>query len=334
MRTSSGSGERRDAVTELVDLGLLGVALAELGLDRLELLAEEVLALALLHLGLDLRLDLRAELEHLELAGEDPGDHAEPLLDVDRLEDLLPLLDGDRPHRRGDEVGERARVVDVRGGELQLLGQIRRETDDARELALHVADERFDLGPLDQHVGYGLELGDEVRVDGDAFCDPHAMQAADEDALRPVGDLDHLVDDRDRPDLVDVVPVGRLDRGVLGGDQGEQAVAGDDVVDQAHRALLPDRKRGHRLREDDHLLERQHRQDGRQLDLVGLRLVGQLEGDVAHERCTSIVIRPPIVTGACSATGSVIVTMPPSNSALAPSGSTSSGSRTCRRNGP
>ena len=60
--------ERLEPLAQLVHLGLLGVALAELGLDRLQLLAQEVLALALLHLGLHLRLDLRAELEHLELA--------------------------------------------------------------------------------------------------------------------------------------------------------------------------------------------------------------------------------------------------------------------------
>ena len=52
---------------------------------------------------------------------------AQPLLDVDRLEQLLALLGRDRAQRRGDEVRERARVVDVRRGELELLGQVRRE---------------------------------------------------------------------------------------------------------------------------------------------------------------------------------------------------------------
>ena len=45
---------RLDAFAELLELGLLGVALAELLLDRLQLLAQEVLALALLELRLDL----------------------------------------------------------------------------------------------------------------------------------------------------------------------------------------------------------------------------------------------------------------------------------------
>ena len=139
--------QRLEPLAQLVDLGLLGVALAELGLDRLQLLAQEVLALALLHLRLDLRLDLRAELEHLELAVQDRRDLAQPLLDVHRLEDQLPLLGRDRAHRRGDEVGERARVVDVRRRELQLLGQVGRQADDACELALDVAGQRLDLGP-------------------------------------------------------------------------------------------------------------------------------------------------------------------------------------------
>ncbi len=55
----------REAAAQLVDLRLLGVTFAELVLDRLELLAQEELALAFLHLLLNLRLDLGAELEHL-----------------------------------------------------------------------------------------------------------------------------------------------------------------------------------------------------------------------------------------------------------------------------
>ena len=156
--------ERVEPLAQLGDLGLLRVALAELLLDRLQLLAQEVLALALLHLRLDLRLDLRAELEHLELAVQDRGDRAQPLLDVDLLEDLLPLLGLDRAQRRGDEVAERARVVDVRRGELQLLGQVRREPDDAREEALDVARQRLELGRLVEHVGQRDELAEQVRL--------------------------------------------------------------------------------------------------------------------------------------------------------------------------
>ena len=57
------------------------------------------------------------------------------------------------------------------------------------------------------------------------------------------------------------------------GHEREHALAGDDVVDQPDRALLPDRERGRHLREDDHLLQRQHRQRRRQVELA----VGEVE---------------------------------------------------------
>ena len=67
-----GHAGRFDLLGELLDLLGLIVALAELLLDRLHLLAQEVLALVLADLGLHLRLNLRSELEHFELLDQDP----------------------------------------------------------------------------------------------------------------------------------------------------------------------------------------------------------------------------------------------------------------------
>ena len=97
----------------------------------------------------------------------------------------------------------------------------------------------------------------------------------------PSGISQHLVDDRDRSDAVDVVEARRLDRGVLGGHEREHPVAGDDVVDQVDRALLADRERHDRLREDHGVLQRQHRQRRRQLDLDA-QVVRDLELDIRH----------------------------------------------------
>ena len=91
---------------------------------------------------------------------EDRRDGPQALLDVDLLEDLLALLRLDRAQRRGDEVAERARVVDVRRRELQLLRQVRREPDDPREQALDVARQRLELGRLVEHVGQLAELAE------------------------------------------------------------------------------------------------------------------------------------------------------------------------------
>ena len=65
-----GHLRRLDLLAELVELPRAVVGLAELLLDGLELLAQVVLALPLAHLGLHLRLDLRAQLEDLHLLGE------------------------------------------------------------------------------------------------------------------------------------------------------------------------------------------------------------------------------------------------------------------------
>ena len=56
-----------DLRAELLDLLGLVVAFAELALNGFQLLAQEVVALVLADFRLHLRLNLRAELEHLEL---------------------------------------------------------------------------------------------------------------------------------------------------------------------------------------------------------------------------------------------------------------------------
>ena len=147
-----GQVRRLDLLLQFFDFGRLLVFLAELVLDRFQLLAEEELALAFVDFGLDLGLDLGAELDDLELPGEDLREVAEAFDDVDFFEQLL-LLGGLDAQRAGDQVGERARVVDVGDGELQLLRQVGDLLDDLREGALDVAAERLQLGvPLD-HVG-------------------------------------------------------------------------------------------------------------------------------------------------------------------------------------
>ena len=72
-----GQVERRELLAQLVGLGGGLVELAELLLDRLELLAQDELALRAVHLGLHLVLDLRADRDDLELAREHLGQAAQ-----------------------------------------------------------------------------------------------------------------------------------------------------------------------------------------------------------------------------------------------------------------
>ena len=152
-----------DLLAQLVDLRLGLVLLAQLSLDRLQLLAQEVLALGLVHLGLDLGLDLRAELHHLELAREDLREAPQPLGDVALLEQLLLLLDLDAQRPR-DHVAERLGVVDVGDRDLKLLGQVGNALDDGREGCLDVARERLELGRELDDVGLLVDARDQVRA--------------------------------------------------------------------------------------------------------------------------------------------------------------------------
>jgi len=95
-----GQVGRLDFLLEFLDFGGLLVFFAELVLNRFQLLAEEELALAFVDFRLDLGLDLGAELDDLELAGEDLRQPAQALGDVELLEqraadgagDLLDLV--------------------------------------------------------------------------------------------------------------------------------------------------------------------------------------------------------------------------------------------------
>ncbi len=144
-RACSGRLGVLDPLAQFVRFGLLLVLLPQLVLDRFHLLAQEELALAFVDLRLHLGLDLGAELDHLELAGEDLGEVAQPLGDVDLLQQLLLLLGVD-PQGAGDQVAERRRVVDVGDRHLQLLRQVGDLLDDLREGALDVAGQRLQLG--------------------------------------------------------------------------------------------------------------------------------------------------------------------------------------------
>ena len=119
-----GQRDGVELLAQLVGLGGRLVELAELAADGVELLAQDELALALVDLRLDLVLDLRADRDDLELAREDVDQAPQAQGDVDLLEQPLLLL-ALQAQRAGDEVAERARVVDVGDRELQLLGQVR-----------------------------------------------------------------------------------------------------------------------------------------------------------------------------------------------------------------
>jgi hypothetical protein len=101
-----------DLFLELFDVLAARLDLAQLFFDRLQLLAQEELALAGVDLLLHVRLDLALQLQQVQLLGEQLVD---PLQALGRVEHLQQLLAGGgvQVHRRGNQVGKSPRRLDV-----------------------------------------------------------------------------------------------------------------------------------------------------------------------------------------------------------------------------
>ena len=310
-----GQVRRLDPLAQFVHFGFDLVLFAELGLDRFQLLAEEELALPFVDFGLDLRLDLGAELDDLELPREDLREVAQPFGDVDFFEQLL-LLGGVDAEGAGDQVGERARVVDVGDRQLQLLRQVGDLLDDLREGALDVAAERLELGARLDLLGQLRDPRDQVRLVGDEVVEADALGRLDEDPQGAVGDFDHPLDHADDADAVEVGRGRLVLLRVARGDHHQHPVAAEDVVDELDRARLADRERGDRVGEGDRVAQRQDRQrlgdrHGAAQDVVGVeRRLDDLESGRALHHGRSIGTRWVAACG--SRRGSSTVRMPSS----------------------
>ncbi len=266
-----GQGGLLKLLAQVVGLGLRLVDLAELLLDRLELLAQPVLALTTVHLRLNLGLDAGADLHELELAGEHLREHPQPARHVALLEELLLLLGLD-PQRPGDRVRELRRVVEVRDRDLELLGQVGDLLDDPREHRLHVAVERLELGRRLDLVRRLLDAGDHVGLGAHELLELHALSSVHEDPKRPVGHLEHPRHHAGHAHAIDVVRARLLDLRVLAHHHHEHPVPAEHVVHELDRALLADRERSERLGEGHGVPQRQDRQhlgEGRADDGLG-----------------------------------------------------------------
>ena len=175
------------------------VVLAELAADRLHLLAQHVLALLLADAVLDVLADLAAHLQLGQALALEPQRLLQALGDVERLQDLELLLEGQVGGvARG--VGERAGLGDGAqpGGDATVVAaQLEDLLDRRAVLALEVAGAAVDrhvvgvLGDLHAQAAAGVGLrraGDAAR---DAFEHRAAGAAGEPDALGDAGDGAH-----------------------------------------------------------------------------------------------------------------------------------------------
>jgi hypothetical protein len=102
-----------DLLPQLVRFALPLVLLTQFLLDGLELLAQVVVALRLLHLVLHLGLDLGAQLLHFDLLGQVAVQELQPGCDARRLQQLLLVVGGQERQRRSHKVHQPVRLLDV-----------------------------------------------------------------------------------------------------------------------------------------------------------------------------------------------------------------------------
>ncbi len=223
------------------DLLHLAFAFSKLGLDRLQLLPQHVLALGVGHLFLGARFDAAFELEDLDLARQRHGHRVQLHFKVVLLEELLLVL---RLHveQAGQQVGDPQRVVHAGDERLDVRRQPRGEAQGAVDQLLKVTHAGVDGdGPLRRL----LERFDQ-RLHDAAFrlekLGTSAGDALDEHAHARLA-LGHLPDDAHRPDLVEIVGA-RLVRIVHLQQRHDHAVAGERPIHRfdRHGAVHPERR--------------------------------------------------------------------------------------------
>ena len=255
-----GELERGELLLQVAQIVAL-VVLAQLALDRLELLAEEHLPLPLAQLLLDLRLDVFLRVQHADLPLDVHQHPAEPLLDAQGLQQHLPLLRRD-VDVAGDQVGELAGLVhagqdllDHLVGQAGLLAQLRGagaglavQGDEGRILRVegcHLLGLAHD----------GLEVAVLVGVvDGDAA--PLAVEQqlhAGQPALE-------LADPGDGPDGVEHLGSHAFDVLPLGDREHQPLGLAQRALDGAKRRGPPRADRRGDPGEQHDLAKRQHRQ--------------------------------------------------------------------------
>ena len=224
--TSAGISAASIFSLEVVEVARV-VALAELFLDRLELLAQDVLALVLRELLAHLRVDLLLDLDQLDLALQQHEQTAEPLRDV-ALDQQRRALVGRQVDGRRDDVAQPPRILVL---VQHLRGLVRDVGRDRDELLGDVVDRHAQPVDLDRvlaDLDQRFVAGDEVRLLLREADDATALDAAQhrgDAVLGRLHDPNDLALDADRVEI----RAGRLfDVGVLlGADQHARALAAE-----------------------------------------------------------------------------------------------------------
>ena len=230
-----------DLVAQLGDLALLVVAVAQLLLDRLHLLAQVVLALVLLQLA------FLTWLWILLPTSSTSRSFTRTLLMRSRRARTSSVSRNScfwrriqRRQVRRDEVREAGRLLDVGGERRQLVRQGGRELDHPLEEAQDALRQRADLDLLLRARRPRGRSSTRARRKGRYWVTCRIRKRCDalhDEPQRSVRETEHLVDVGERADREEVALHGVVDAGVSLRDDADHLAFLDGVVHQGHGAL-------------------------------------------------------------------------------------------------
>ena len=235
---------------------------AQLLLDRLHLLVEVVLALALLHLALDPAADAFFHLLHVDLAIDQAHQQFQPAGGIQRLQQLL-LVGQAHAQVRGDGVGQAVGLFDTGQGLQQLRRQLAVGLDVLLEQRQQGAHDRLHFARLALLArGHFMRGGEQCAVLRMHFVGARPRQPFHQHldgAVRQLQQLQHL---RHGADGMQVAGFGIVGIGGFLRHKQDALVALHGDVQRADRLLPPHEQRDHHVREHHHVAQRQHRQYG------------------------------------------------------------------------
>ncbi len=243
---------------------LVGVyAVAQLLADGLELLAQEIFFLRLVHAlaGRGLNLDLHGR--HFGLMHQMGDDEAEAIHRIDALEDFLRFLHLE-PQVGGDEIGKPSGFADVAEHAHDVAGGDAAQGEDALALFAREADEGF----LFRFGSGGFRFRHKLHVRGKIgpallkAHEPGAGHALHEGLDATVGHLEQAQDKGHRADRIEIIGLGVLHLPVLLGAEENMAAMRSGGFHGLH-GLLAAHEEGHdHVVEDHHVPQRQQRHGG------------------------------------------------------------------------
>ncbi len=194
-----------DLLPQLLDILLALVQLADFLLDGLQLFAQVVIALRLLHLVLDFGLDLVAQLLDFGFLGQMLVDALHAQHHVGRLQQFLLVGGGQERQRGSNEIDQAPGIFNIERDGLQLVGKGRRGGDDLLELRDHIPLQRFQLGALARiHFRQMIDRGHHERLKLSKFAQLDPLRALGKDEQALVGHFDDFVHRRQGADGIQV----------------------------------------------------------------------------------------------------------------------------------